>query len=78
MDETNLVVGGFSQPSVSRALIEYQGNTEKGFSQRFLWFFPKPCYAKFESLEPVDEEFTKQLSEFNLIKISLLIIVKLY
>ncbi len=42
MDETNFVVGGFSQPSVSRALIEYQGNTEKGFSQRFLWFFPKP------------------------------------
>lgn len=35
MEITNLVVAGFSQPSVSRALIEYPGNTEKGFSQRF-------------------------------------------
>ena len=47
-DETSVIVGGFSQASVSRALIEYHGNTENGFSQRFLWLFPQPTYAKFE------------------------------
>lgn len=64
MDETNLVVGGFSQPSVARALIEFAGNTEKGFSQRFLWIFPQPSYAHFESLEPVDKQFTDQLGMY--------------
>ena len=58
MDETNLVIGGFSQPSVARALIEYTGNTEKGFSQRILWMFPKPTYAPFNSLEAMDKAFT--------------------
>lgn len=61
MEETNLVVGGFSQPSVARALIEFPGNTEKGFSQRFLWIFPEPSYAHFESLESVNKSFTGQL-----------------
>ena len=61
MEQTNLVVGGFSQPSVARALIEFPGNTEKGFAQRFLWNFPKPSYAHFQSLESVDHKFTDQL-----------------
>ena len=61
MEITNLVVAGFSQPSVSRALIEYPGNTEKGFSQRFLWIFPKPSYSHFDTLEPIDECFTEQI-----------------
>lgn len=51
MEQTNLTVGGFTQPS----------NIEKGLSTRFLWIFPKPCYAKFESLEPIDQEFSTAL-----------------
>ena len=42
MEKTNLVVAGFSQPSVSRALIEFVGNTEKGLSQRFFLNHPMP------------------------------------
>ena len=52
MEKNNLVVAGFSQPSVSRALTEFPGNTEEGLSQRFLWIFPKPSYAHFATLEP--------------------------
>lgn len=62
----NLVVGGFSQPSVARALIEFPGNTEKGFSQRFLWMFPKPSYAHFKSLEAVDKEFTGKIGMLSM------------
>ena len=61
MESTNLVVAGFSQPGVSRTLIDFAGNTEKGFSQRFLWIFPKPTYAYFSSLEPIDEVFTEKV-----------------
>jgi hypothetical protein len=61
MEETYLIVGGFSQPSVARGLIEYPGNTEKGLSQRFLWLFPKPSYANFESLESVNRDFSESL-----------------
>ena len=63
MEYTSLTIGGFTQPSVARNLIEMPGNTEKGFSQRFLWFFPKPCYCKFKDLESVDEEFSEAIGE---------------
>ena len=56
-----LTVGGFTQPAVARSLIELPSNIEKGLSTRFLWIFPKPCYAKFESLEPVNEDFSSAL-----------------
>ena len=65
MEETNLIIGGFSQPSVARALIEYSGNTEKGFSQRILWIFPKPAYAPFRSLEAVDQVFSEKIGNTN-------------
>ena len=58
MEQTSLTVGGFTQPAVVRSLIELPSNIEKGLTTRFLWIFPQPCYAKFESLEPVNEEFT--------------------
>ena len=60
MERTNLVVAIFSQPSVSKTLIEFLGNTEKGLLQRFLWIFPKPSYAHFCTLEPINESFTEQ------------------
>ena len=61
MEQTSLTVGGFTQPAVARSLIELPSNIEKGLSTRFLWIFPQPCYAKFESLQPVEEVFTSAL-----------------
>ena len=61
MDCTSLTIGGFTQPAVARPLIEMPANVEKGFSSQFLWYFPKPCYSKFETLEPVESDFTKAL-----------------
>ena len=58
METTSLTIGGFSQPGVARTLIEHPGNIETGLAQRFLWCFPKPSYARFGSLEAVDQDFT--------------------
>ena len=64
MESTCLTVGGFSQPSVARALIEQSGSSEVGLSQRFLWMFPKPTYSRFGTLEAVDGNFTDSISTF--------------
>ena len=45
-----LVVGGFTQPVVAKALIEMSASIEKGLTQRFLWLSPKPSYSKYSSL----------------------------
>ena len=58
MKRTALTVGGFTQPSVARTLIEQQGSVEKGFCQRFLWIFPKPV---FKTLEPISNDFTEDI-----------------
>ena len=63
MKSTSLTVGGFNQPSVARFLIELPGNAEKGLSQRFLWFFPRPVYSHFATLEPVEKEFSKKIGK---------------
>ncbi len=63
MDSTNLTLGGFTQPGVARSLIELPSNAEKGLSQRFLWIFPQPKYADFETLEPVDSIFCDKLGK---------------
>ena len=57
-------VGGFTQPSVARTLIEQQSSAERGFCQRFLWIFPKPVFGKFKSLEPVKPEFNESIGMF--------------
>jgi len=63
MESTNLTLGGFSQPSVARALIEQPGSSEIGLAQRILWLFPKPTYSHFNTLKPVDKEFTNNLGK---------------
>ena len=63
MDTTSLTVGGFSQPSVARSLIEQPGSAKIRLSQRFLWCFPKPSYSHFVTLEEVDKDFTQTLGE---------------
>ena len=61
MNVTSLTVGGFNQPAVARSLIELTGKVESGFSQRFLWLFPKPVYGKFSTYENVDEDFIEKI-----------------
>lgn len=65
MPSTSLTVGGFSQPSVAKSLIEQSGSTDTGFCQRFLWLFPQPTYAKFDTLESADCVFTEKLGKTN-------------
>ena len=55
MEKTSLTIGGFTQPTVGSLL------NEKGLSTRFLWIFPKPSYANFSTLEPVNDKFTSDL-----------------
>jgi len=57
---SRLTVGGFNQPYVACTLIELPRNAEKGLSQRFLWMFPKPMYAHFDTLEPADDTFLER------------------
>lgn len=64
METTSLTIGGFSQPSRARTLIEQSGSVETGLAQLFMWVFPKPSYAKNEELEAVNEDITKLLSKF--------------
>lgn len=66
MEHTSLTIGGFTQPSVARNLMEMPANAEKGLSQRFLWIFLKPCYNTFNELEPVDGDFPDYVGEFKL------------
>ena len=62
MSTTMLTVGGFTQPSVARSLIEQPSNSEKGLSSRFLWFFPNVLYGTFDDLGQVDPVFINKIS----------------
>lgn len=62
MSSTMLTVGGFTQPSVARSLIEQPSNSEKGLSSRFLWFFPNVLYGSFDDLGQVDPNFINKIS----------------
>ena len=53
--------GGFTQPSFARNIIEQKTWAERGFSQRLLWIFPKPTFAKFSSLKPVPEDVNETI-----------------
>lgn len=61
MDHTGLTMGGFTQPSVARGLIEHPPNVEKGLCQRFLWLAPQPTLTKFNDLQCVDRSFTAEI-----------------
>ena len=63
MRHTGLTIGGFTQPSVARNLIEIPSNVEKGLCQRFLWVVPKPASVPFKDLEKVDTSFTVSVGE---------------
>lgn len=65
MEQTALTVGGFTQPGVARNLIELSTSIEKGLTQRFLWLFPKPSFAKFDKLEVIEERFSAYIGELG-------------
>ncbi len=56
MDRTSLIIGGFTQPSVARAIIEAQGGSQKGFRQRFMWVFPKPIFGHLDTLTTTNDQ----------------------
>lgn len=63
MTHTGLTIGGFTQPSVARSLIEIPANVEKGLCQRLLWVVPKPAGVHFKLLEKVDQDFTVSIGK---------------
>ena len=63
MDRTSLTVGGFTQPGVARAIIEPHTGAERGFSQRFLWIFPKPIFGHLRTLSDDEQESCQCLGE---------------
>jgi len=70
MDRTGLTLGGFTQPSVAANLVELPQSQEKGLAQRFLWIVPKPSYAKFGTLKPVNEEFCEYLGKKIVVQVT--------
>ena len=73
MPHTGLTIGGFTQPSVARNLLEQPVNIEKGLCQRLLWLVPKPTSVPFEDLQCVDKEFTTAIGKTAFIHIFALI-----
>ena len=65
MKFTGLTVGGFTQPSVVRNLMELPTNAEKGFSRRFLWCIPRPHFVRFDELQTVNMEFSASIGEYE-------------
>ena len=65
MESTCLTVGGFSQPTVARSLIEQSVSAEIGLTQRFLWTFPRPTYSRYHMLEEVDKDFTEKIGKVH-------------
>ena len=63
MQHTGLTIGGFTQPSVARNLLEQPVNIEKGLCQRLLWLVPKPTSTPFDDLQCVNKEFTTSIGE---------------
>ena len=65
MSITGLTVGGFTQPTVARNLLELPQAVEKGLVQRFLWIIPKPSFGTFASLQPAKKDFSDYLGMYN-------------
>ena len=65
MQSTGLTIGGFTQPSVAKSLIELPQSVEKGLVQQFLWILPRPSYASFASLESTNEKFQDYLGMYQ-------------
>ena len=70
MNRTGITLGGFSQPSVARSLIELQPNvlmSIRKLCQRFLWLVPQPNLEKFDQLQKVDVDFISGIGMYSLL-----------
>ena len=65
MKYTGLTVRGFTQSAVVRTLMELPTNAEKGFSQRFLWYIPKPNTVRFDDLQSADRNFSASFGKLQ-------------
>ena len=64
---TMITIGGFTKPGVARSLIEAPTNMERGFSHRFLWYFPAPLYESFSSLCEIKQTIVVRIEIFTLL-----------
>jgi hypothetical protein len=69
MQQTSFNLLGFTQPHTAMPIIEDLQNNAKGFTSRFLWYFPKPVFCKLKATVLHDDEndevekFEEQLGE---------------
>jgi len=56
---TSFSILGFTQPATAFPIIKDTLGNQNGFTNRFIWFFPKPIYSKFEDLTLSPEEAVK-------------------
>jgi hypothetical protein len=59
MAQTSFTLLGFTQPHTAMPIIEDTQNNAKGFTSRFLWFFPEPVFCRMRDTVLTDEETSK-------------------
>ena len=50
----------------AKSLIELPVSVEKGLTRRFLWIFPEPSFAAFDSPELIDKNFIEYLGNHKM------------
>ena len=72
MEQTTFMLLGFTQPHTAMPIIQGTQNNAKGFTSRFLWFFPEPVYCRMRDTVSHEEEsseilkFKKQLGQYHI------------
>ncbi len=59
MAQTSFTLLGFMQLHTAMPIIEDTQNNAKGFTSRFLWFFPEPVFCQVRDTVLTDEETSK-------------------
>ncbi len=81
MEQTTFTLLGFTQPHTAMPIIHDTQNNAKGFTSRFLWFFPQPVYCRMKDTVLTEDEtaeilkFKDELGWYQLISILCLIII---
>ena len=61
MEQTTFTLLGFTQPHTAMPIIQDTQNNAKGFTSRFLWFFPGPVYCRMKDTVLNEQESSKIL-----------------
>jgi hypothetical protein len=64
MEQTTFTLVGFTQPHTAMPIIQDTQNNAKGFTSRFLWFFPEPVYCRMRDTVLTEEE-SSQITDFK-------------